>query len=81
MYARNFYIALLEPELQLLTFPYFVDEEDPAPASKRLGRGLTEYVIRMGEPLLATPKVFEELVRQGEAELIGAASLDWLEFP
>ncbi|PYX33595.1 MAG: hypothetical protein DMG80_05360, partial [Acidobacteria bacterium] len=81
MYARNFYIALLEPELQLLTFPYFVDEEDPAPASKRLGRGLTEYVIRTGEPLLATPKVFEELVRQGEAELIGAASLDWLGVP
>jgi PAS domain S-box-containing protein len=81
MYARNFYIALLEPELQLLTFPYFVDEADPAPASKRLGRGLTEYVIRTGEPLLATPKVFEDLVRRGEAELIGAASLDWLGVP
>jgi two-component system, cell cycle sensor histidine kinase and response regulator CckA len=81
MYARNFYIALLEPEMQLLTFPYFVDEADPAPASKRLGRGLTEYVIRTGEPLLATPKVFEDLVRRGEAELIGAASLDWLGVP
>lgn len=81
MYARNFYIALLDPELQLLTFPYFVDEEDPAPASKRLGRGLTEYVIRTGEPLLATPDVFEDLVRRGEAELIGAASLDWLGVP
>ena len=81
MYARNFYIALLDPELQLLTFPYFVDEEDPAPASKRLGRGLTEYVIRTGEPLLATPDVFEDLVRRGEAALIGAASLDWLGVP
>ena len=81
MYARNFYIALLDPELQLLTFPYFVDEEDPAPASKRLGRGLTEYVIRTGAPLLATPDVFEDLVRRGEAELIGAASLDWLGVP
>src|SRR6267143_1166841 len=81
MYARNFYIALLDSELQLLTFPYFVDEEDPAPASKRLGRGLTEYVIRTGEPLLATPDVFEDLVRRGETELIGAASLDWLGVP
>src|SRR6266851_3324420 len=81
MYARNFYIALLDPDLQLLTFPYFVDEEDPAPASKRLGRGLTEYVIRTGEPLLATPNVFEDLIRQGETELIGAASLDWLGVP
>jgi two-component system cell cycle sensor histidine kinase/response regulator CckA len=81
MYVRNFYIALLDSELQLLTFPYFVDEEDSAPASKRLGRGLTEYVIRTGEPLLATPDVFEDLVRRGEAELIGAPSLDWLGVP
>src|SRR5258706_11441094 len=81
MYARNFYIALLDPELQLLTFPYFVDEEDPAPASKRLGRGLTEYVIRTGQPLLATPDVFEDLVRRGEAQLIGAASLPLLGGP
>ena len=81
MYARNFYIALLDSDRQLLHFPYFVDEEDPAPASKRLGRGLTEFVIRSGEPLLATPSVFEDLVRRGEAELIGAASLDWLGVP
>jgi PAS domain S-box-containing protein len=81
MYARNFYIALLDSELQLLTFPYFVDEEDSAPASKCLGRGLTEYVIRTGEPLLATPDVFEDLVQRGETELIGAASLDWLGVP
>ncbi len=81
MYARNFYIALLDADMQLLSFPYFVDEQDPAPASKRLGRGLTEYVIRTGEPLLATPDVFEELVRRGETELIGAPSLDWLGVP
>ena len=81
MYARNFYIALLDFDQQLLHFPYFVDEQDTPPASKRLGRGLTEHVIRSGEPLLATPGVFEELVARGEAELIGAASLDWLGVP
>ena len=81
MYARNFYIALYDPQSQLLSFPYFVDEMDPTPAPKRLGRGLTEYVLRTGEPLLATPAVFEDLVRNGEAELIGAPSLDWLGVP
>jgi PAS domain S-box-containing protein len=81
MYARNFYIALLDFDQQLLHFPYFVDEQDTAPVSKRLGRGLTEHVIRTGEPLLATPSVFDELVKRGEAELIGAASLDWLGVP
>jgi len=81
MYARNFYIALVDFDLQLLNFPYFVDEQDPAPPAKRQGRGLTDYVIRTGEPLLATPDVFEDLVRRGETELIGAPSLDWLGVP
>ena len=81
MYARNFYIALYDAQSRLLTFPYFVDEQDPTPAPKPLGRGLTEYVLRTGEPLLATPAVFEEMVRRGEVELIGAPSLDWLGVP
>ncbi|MGB9491210.1 MAG: PAS domain S-box protein, partial [Terriglobales bacterium] len=78
MCARNFYIALYDPQSQLLSFPYFVDEMDDPPTPKRLGRGLTEYVLRTGEPLLATPDVFDELVRSGEVDLIGARSLDWL---
>jgi PAS domain S-box-containing protein len=81
MNARNFYIALFDPQSQLLSFPYFVDEQDPTPAPRPLGRGLTEYVLRSGEPLLATPAVFEELLRRGEVESIGAPSLDWLGVP
>jgi two-component system, cell cycle sensor histidine kinase and response regulator CckA len=81
MNARNFYISLYDPQSQLLSFPYFVDEEDPTPAPKPLGRGLTEYVLRSGEPLLATPPVFESLIRSGEVELIGAPSVDWLGVP
>jgi two-component system, cell cycle sensor histidine kinase and response regulator CckA len=81
MNARNFYIALYDPQSQLLSFPYFVDEQDPTPEPKRLGRGLTEYVLRSGEALLATPTVFEELLKRGEVDLIGAPSLDWLGVP
>jgi len=81
MNARNLYIALFDPQSQLLSFPYFVDEQDPTPAPRPLGRGLTEYVLRSGEPLLATPAVFDELVQRGEVESIGAPSLDWLGVP
>jgi len=81
MNARNFYIAVYDPATQLLSFPHFVDEQDPPPAPKRLGRGLTEYVLRTGEPLLASPEVFEELRARGEVDLIGAPSLDWLGVP
>src|SRR5438270_9956523 len=81
MYARNFYIAVYDSLTQLLSFPYFVDAEDPTPAPKPLGRGLTEYVLRSGEPLLCSPEVFDDLVRRGEVELIGAPSVDWLGVP
>src|SRR4029077_11294153 len=81
MNARNFYIALYDPETQLLSFPHFVDEQDAAPAPKPLGRGLTEYVLRTGEALLASPEVFEQLVHEGKVELIGAPSVDWLGVP
>src|SRR5260370_28410257 len=43
MPAKNLYIALYDPDAKLLTFPYWVDEHDPAPAPRELRRGLTEY--------------------------------------
>ena len=57
MCARNFSIAIHDPELQLLSFPYFVDEQEPAPAPAKLASGLVEYVLRTGEPLLCTPEL------------------------
>jgi PAS domain S-box-containing protein len=78
---NNFYIALYDESSELLSFPYFVDEEDNTPAPKKLGRGLTEYVMRTGEPLLASPEVFAQLEESGEVESIGAASIDWLGVP
>jgi two-component system cell cycle sensor histidine kinase/response regulator CckA len=79
--ARNFYIALFDRTSGLLSFPYFVDERDPTPAPKPLGRGLTEYVLRTGRPLLATPEVFDALTAGGEVELIASNSVDWLGAP
>jgi two-component system cell cycle sensor histidine kinase/response regulator CckA len=81
MYARNFYISLYDPETQDLTFPYFIDEFDPPPPPQKLGRGLTEYVFRTGQPLLATPEVFQSLVDRGDVVLLGEPSLDWLGVP
>jgi PAS domain S-box-containing protein len=77
----NFYIALYDEENEVLSFPYFVDEYDEPPGPEKLGRGLTEYVLRTGEPLLASPDVFAELEKQGEVESIGPPSIDWLGVP
>jgi len=81
MPAKNLYIALYDADAGLLSFPYWIDEHDPPPARHKLERGLTEYVLRTGQPLLATPEVHEELGRRGEAELVGAPSLDWIGVP
>ena len=81
MHARNFYIALYDPATELLTFPYFVDEQDSAPVAKKLGRGLTDYLIRTGEPLLATPEVLQAMEDRGEVARNGSRSLDWMGVP
>jgi PAS domain S-box-containing protein len=81
MPARNFYVALLDAAQRRLVFPYFVDEIDTNFDPKPLGKGLTEYVLRTEEPLLATPDVYERLLRAGEVELVGAPSIDWLGVP
>ncbi len=81
MPAKNFYIALYDAASDLLTFPYYVDEYDSDFPAKRPGKGLTEYVLRTGEPLLVTPEVQAELERRGQVELIGAPSIDWVGVP
>jgi len=83
MPAKNFYVSLYDAEHDRLEFPYFVDEYDTARdiPPRKLRKGLTEYVLRTGRPLLATPEVYEDLVAAGEAELIGTPSIDWLGVP
>ncbi len=81
MYARNFYIALYDPTTEFLSFPYFVDEQDVAPAPKKLARGLTEHLLRTGEPLLATPEVLQQMEDRGEVARNGSRSLDWMGVP
>jgi two-component system, cell cycle sensor histidine kinase and response regulator CckA len=80
-FARNFSIAMHDPESNLLSFPYFVDEQESAPAPRRPVRGLLEYVLRTGESLLCTPELAQQLQRRGEIERNGAYPLQWLGIP
>jgi hypothetical protein len=77
MYARNFFIALYDDARGMIRFPFYRDEMDdgedtPDPhAWHEMGRGeakgLTAYVLRGGEPLLAHREEVEESIRRGEA--------------
>ena len=81
MLVPNFYIALYDPVSDLLSFPYFVDEYDPPAPPAKPARGLTEYVLRTKKPLWATRDVFTELELQGEVEMIGTDSIEWVGVP
>jgi len=78
---KNFYIALYDESLDRLEFPYFVDEFEDNPGPQKLEKGLTEYVLRSGKPLLVSPEKFEKLVAQGEVVSVGPPSVDWLGVP
>jgi PAS domain S-box-containing protein len=81
MPVNNLYIALYDPDEDMLSFPYYVDQYDDPPAPAKPEHGLTEYVLRSREPLWATAEVFEKLVQQGEVEQVGTDSVDWIGVP
>jgi PAS domain S-box-containing protein len=81
MPATNFYIALFDEANNLLSYPYAVDELDPTPPPQKLRRGMTEFVLHSGQPLLATPEVYARLIEEGAIEIIGAPCVDWLGVP
>ncbi len=81
LYARNFYIALLSEDGQQLVFPYSVDERDLKREPRKLGTGLTEYVLNTRSVLLADSAGLERLYATGAAQPIGTRSRSWLGVP
>ncbi len=81
--AENFYIALLADDGQQLLFPYSVDAVERPPISRPLGRGLSEYVLRLGTALRVDNAAIETLERTGEVALgrLGPLALCWLGVP
>jgi signal transduction histidine kinase len=90
MYAQNFYIALYDEVRQMINFPFYVDEnvdtERPDPnVWHKMGlghaKGITAFILRTRQPLLLPRAKYQELVRRGEVELLGAPPVDWLGVP
>ena len=79
--ARNFYIALLSDDGRELHFPYYVDQNEVGTKSRPLGNGLTEYVLRMGRPLLTTGEEVERMDAAGTIRKSGPRSRSWLGVP
>ena len=81
--AENFFIALLSADRQKLEFPYYVDAGVRRTQERALGRGLSEYVLRSGRPLLALEEGLAALAARGEIdpERIGRPAVCWLGVP
>ncbi len=86
IYADNFYIALYDPQLEILQFPYFVDTTehitpDEVYPKEILSHSLTGYVFRTEQPLLADVKKLAELTADQTLIAYGSAPQCWLGVP
>ncbi len=81
MKADNFYIAMYDEETDMVSFPYFVDQVDDPPAPRKAGRGLTEYILRLGKSQLIDAETDLKLRASGETSLIGEPTQIWLGVP
>jgi hypothetical protein len=80
--AENCFVALHDSVTDTFTFPFFVDQVDPAPPPpQKVGRSCTAYVFRKGVPMLIPQSEFDRLAAKGEVELVGAPSPAWLGVP
>ena len=60
---------------------YWVDEFDPAPLPRPLGKGFSSYMLRTGQPLLLTKEFKHQMYERGEVQKSGTDSLSWLGVP
>jgi signal transduction histidine kinase len=81
MDATNLYVALYDPDQDEISFPLYVDGESRRQIrARRMGAGMTEYVIRSRRPLLIAAQVAERCRELG-IEAIGQSSHSWLGAP
>jgi GAF domain-containing protein len=83
MDTTNFYVSLYDPEADLISFPLAVENKQQVQwGARHSGRGLTEYVVRSGEPLLIAENVRETIEQRLEGvEHIGQTAESWLGVP
>jgi PAS domain S-box-containing protein len=81
VYAENFFVALYDPQSEMLTMQFWVDKYDPMPAPLKVGRSLSAYVFRHGKSMLLTDEDAKKIIERGEVESVGTDSPIWLGVP
>jgi len=79
--ADNFFIAIYDKDSNTVSFPYIISKYEKSISDRKNGEGLTEMVIHTEKPLHAPPQKFKEILKKGEAKLLGKPWVDWLGVP
>ncbi|MGH8025843.1 MAG: diguanylate cyclase domain-containing protein, partial [Pseudoxanthomonas sp.] len=81
--AENFYIALASEDGATVSFPYARDRHERNWKARTHRRGLTEYILRTGKPLLVDGARAQALLEAGEIdpEMMIEPTLMWLGAP
>ena len=85
MYARNFFIAVLNHDTGFVSWPYHVDEKDLSddvwePEPFAVDKGVTGYVMRTGKSLHGFMD-YDRLIDAGEIDIVGTPSIDAIFVP
>lgn len=67
--AQNLYISFVDDVNGQIIRPYCADQTDLVPLRRPLGKGLTEYFMRMGRAVHVSPELFSRLRQSGEVSL------------
>jgi PAS domain S-box-containing protein len=82
--ANNFHVALKGEGSELLTFPYYVDENFGGRVkaySREFGHGLSEYTIRTERPQFLFEEDIKALVKKNDIDPFGEIPKVWLGVP
>ena len=79
--AENCFVALHDPETDLMHFDYWVDKLKPAPPPLPAAKSFSGYVLRTGKPLLFTKEIARELYESGEIDRVPHDRASWLAVP
>ena len=77
----HFELAIRDPFLEVIYFPYIAGEDNSLPVSRRVGRGLIEYVLHTGLALVTSPRVIERLLKKGDLDPAQTYPVNWVGVP
>lgn len=84
MDVNNFIIALYDPKLDYIHFPYYVDEHFAGvvqSTKRRIAKGFTEYNIFKGTPLFLYEEEIVRLIDEGKMQINGKIPKIWMGVP